>query len=536
MSLHHLKERDFTLFELIQSWMNGYKNPSYLKIIGKVLTLFDDQTTHQEHLSLLKEVEQVLPLHPISVVAILSEHLPVLQALTSHGFDFVHSHDQGMQERNYYNDDLGKLIFYDTSPLFAAVVANKVKALSWLLPNADLSQGISVPNIKLNEGHQTLSPPEKLSPLAWALHYESQACAELLLQNAVSHQNQLALDQALFLLIESNRGERIEFTFFQSWLEKLMHEGANPHTAFSIDTSNFTRQWFFGSLDGLDSERFPKWNFYNELQHRSGVAYCLYGYHEFERNYSKKSQTLMTFTAAQRLGSSVLFTEYAPDLIGKQFSQQFWQHATSKSFQNFAQSFLQQLHQSLSDSGYHTSPANQLHSSMINFDIWKKYASANWLEPTDSDKPFCVWLDLVGLQARIDGDNYLQGPEYPVLNEQVSELIEALMETLPLTPNIIRSSFQRIIKTSTHPFDGPVVVGILKNFNDDQTSSFNALKQSYQLIEQDLQKARHQSNGLISDEVKRLNEQKKLYLEQLPEVAFNLLSTPTVAKKRSLRL
>ena len=536
MAKHY--DREFTTMYLLSSWMSAYKGKrDALPFIGEVITAFGHQTPHSKKVSLFSRVKETLPLNPIATMAIMDNNIPVLEALHDMGFNWVNDHHHGGAKRPFYNDPLAQTIFGDNSAFFAAIKHNKLEALHWLMTHSDVSKGIFVPDHKLNEGHTTLLPPDWMSPLAWAMHYERPEGAEALLQHAKASHDQKALDDALFILVENNRITTEPSEFYFSWMTKLFEQGANPHALFDVDDvgSYSSYKWFFGSVDGLNPEDYPSWKFDNNTQHQSGCAYALCGRLDIKSDYSEEKSH--SFRAGQRWIESDFLTQLTVKNEDIPYVDQIWKENTPENFHQDSLIFIQKIHQLLSDSSYRHKPPQTLCRALMDPQTWKKNALPSWFETAHPDHPYCLWLDLVGLQARLDGLDHKNETEYTHLNEQWSLVIEGVMDALPLPPHLVKPTFQRIIKTSYDPFNGPVLKKIIQQFNDDQRASLDHLCKQYndnQIQLEDEKKKEWQ----VQDQnmVKILKEKRELLLQQLPEVVSSLLANPTPAKRAGLRL
>ena len=441
--------------------------------IGTALQAMELQSKSiSERKALLEKAAAQYNVEPLHGLAWACGHLEVMEAFYELGWDFTQnqSADKPFVPLGFA---AGSLNFPRQSPLLMAIEHNQTSALEWAL-NHGLSPEYKTTHPLVDDFVALGSPANffdknmplfPLGALAWSLYLGRYESADFLWSKDEFRKDQYGLDTALYSLIHrlGEIGPHKEATVCALWLNRLIDAGANPHAKFHIRhvrSSEIYHGSDAGLADLLDLNKAGL-----ETTGRSYKQIKKVGARrldEFEEQQSA-AQAWWKFPGSVDCGQG---KRQSTEL--REASVALTHRMPSKDFEKFAIQAIQQVYRNLDrhfvGSGHPTSNHQIIAWSNWMSDplLWAQHAQPSWLDLHKDKEPFCLWLDLVGLESSIRHLS-INFKTYVDFANEIQGITEAVFEQLELSEEHITRTIDRA--TRDHIADlnfNPLKLGVFQ--------------------------------------------------------------------------
>ena len=440
--------------------------------IGTALQAMDLQSKSiSERKALLEKAAAQYNIEPLHGLAWACGHVEVMEAFHELGCDFTQNQNKPFPSLGFVS---GSLNFPRQSPLLMAIEHNQTSALEWAL-NHGLSPEYKSMHTQVDDFIERGSPANffdknmplfPLGALAWSLYLGRYESAEFLWSKDEFRKDQYGLDAALYSLIHrlGEIGPHKEAKVCALWLNRLIDAGANPHTQFHIRhvrSSEIYHGSDAGLADLLDLKKAGL-----ETSGRSYKQIKKMGMRrldEFEDQQSP-AQAWWKFPGSVDCGQGK--KRQSTEL--REASVALTHRMPSKDFEKFAIQAIQQVYRNLdrhSVGSGHSTSAHQIiawSDWMSDPLLWAQHAQPSWLDLHKEREPFCLWLDLVGLESSIRNLS-INFKTYVDFANEIQGITEAVFEQLELSDEDIQRTIERATRDHIVNLNfNPLKLGVFK--------------------------------------------------------------------------
>lgn len=408
----------------------------------------------------LKKAQKKCDLTPLYFLAWSCSHLEALDAFAelNINLDF---------QKNYNTKSFVSMGIAHASPILTAIDQNQTAALKWGFEHGlKIDQAYLDPKVK--EYHQTKKPSfldrytidQPLSLLSWSFSVGAFESAEYLWDRQEIQSQQNLLDEALLGLMHRLLKNIVkEVETITIWMEKLLDAGADPHVKSPIILAQHS-EFFKGSYEGLgDLLNLED----NDLEY----------VHRFNEKYiNKKGPRRIEYSTTTASAAELLWDyghlfspcgNHGKSLLAFQkASQGMLQKIDHENFENLAVNVIQNWFCNAPREGvHHSGVVVEFPEWLTDPLLWTKFANPQWLTLQNEKEPFCVWLDLVGIESEVKILS-LRYPQYKNFAQKLSDITQTVWSHLELSDEMKAATLKRACQNFTENLKfNPLELGAL---------------------------------------------------------------------------